>query len=515
VSFLAFARKARGGAPALSLAAAMLLASCMVGPDFQAPKPTTNQNYTKDGPPVLKAGSDEPGQQLQPGAELRADWWALFHSPELDAMVRQAISDNKTLVQARSTLLQAYEQRAQAEGGLFPQANLGVNAERQRLDYAVLGIPANPLFPKFAEFDVYSVGPSVSYPLDIWGGTRRLIEERGAQAEYQGYQLAAAYLSLTGNAVAQAVTVAGIREQLKAVDDIIANDQENRSLVQREFDAGEVTQIDVESAQSQLESDRTLVPPLRQQLSAAKHALSLLVSKSPADWTPPDFDLGQMTLPPDLPVSLPSELVHQRPDILSAEAQFHVATAAVGVATAQLYPQITLSAAFEQVALNPQNVFLPMNNAWTLTAGLMQPVFHGGELEAQRRASLQALEAARAGYEQTVLQAFVQVANLLDALHEDGALIEAQHRAIDTAETSLKLTREAYTGGNIGILLVLDAQRRFQEARLGYVRATVQRYLDTVQLFAAMGGGWRDWQKTQPQPPAEDAGSILIKLLSP
>ncbi len=507
-----FGRLARCLVPALSVGAAALLWGCTVGPDFAPPKPPEDQTYTKDGTPALAAGAEEQGQQVQAGTALQADWWALFHSPELDAMVRQAIADNKTLAQARATLLQAHEQKAQAEGGLFPQANLGAQAERERLDFAVLGIPANPLFPKFAEINVYSVGPSVSYALDIWGGTRRLIEQRGAQAEFQGYQLAAAYLSLTGNAVGQAVNVAGIREQIKAANDIIANDEENLALVKRELDAGEATQIDVESAQSQLENDRTLVPPLRQQLNAAKHALSLLVSKSPASWSPPDFDLDKLALPADLPVSLPSQLVRQRPDILSAEAQLHAASAAIGVATAQLYPQITLSAAFEQLALNPQNVFLPMNNAWTLTAGLVQPLFHGGELEAQRRASLDAFDAARAGYEQTVIQAFVQVANLLDALHEDAELIVAQRRALDTAERTLKLTRDSYAGGNVGILLVLDAQRRYEESRLGYVRATVQRYLDTVQLFAAMGGGWRDWQKTQPAP-AEP--SPLIQLISP
>src|SRR6185437_6416785 len=368
-------------------------------------------------------------------------------------------------------------------------------------NFAVLGIPAGPGFPRFREFNVFSVGPTVSYSLDIWGGTRRFIEEREAQAEYQGYQLAAAYLSLTGNAVGQAITIAAIRAQIAAANDIIANDEQNLNLVKRELQGGMATQIEVESAQSQLENDRTLLPPLRQQLSASRNALSLLVGKSPANWTPPDFDLDRIALPTDIPVRLPAELVRRRPDIMSAEAQVKATNAAVGVATAAQYPNFTLSAAFEQLSTSVGNWFAVYNNAWNLAANMTAPLLHGGQLTAAKKAAVEASEAARAGYQQTVLEAFAQVATLLDALQHDGELVDAQHRALDTAERSLKLTRDSYQGGNVGILLVLDAQRR---------------YLDTVQLFAAMGGGWRDWERTQepPKPSPSDPAQIFNTLFS-
>jgi len=285
--------------------------------------------------------------------------------------------------------------------------------------------------------------------------------------------------------------------------------------VQRELKAGEATQIDVETAQSQLENDRTFLPPLRQQLSAARNALSLLAGRSPASWTPPDFDLDRLTLPDLVPVSLPSQLVRQRPDILAAEAQLHAASAAIGVATAQLYPQISLSASYEQMSNHPENWFALQSSAWSLAAGLTAPVFHGGQLTAQKRAAVAAFDATLAGYRQSVLTAFAQVATVLDALQHDAELADAQKRALDTAERSLKLTRTAYAGGTIGILLVVDAQRRYSQARIGYVRAVAQRYLDTVQLFAAMGGGWRQWQQTQLPPKRDRTDKVIDQLLSP
>jgi NodT family efflux transporter outer membrane factor (OMF) lipoprotein len=493
------------------------LAGCKVGPNFLAPKAPDTTAYRQEKTTALNAGKRDESQHLVPGAALRQDWWALFRSPELDRTIAAAIAGNRTLVQARATLAQAQQVEVQAGGGLYPQLNLDAQALRQRLDFATLGIPANPLFPKFAEFNVFNVGPAVSYNLDIWGGTRRLIEERAAQAEYQGYEMAAAYLTLTGNAVTQAVTIASIRAQIAAAEDIIANDRQNLDLVQRELQGGMATSIEVESAQSQLENDQTFLPPLRQQLSAARNALSLLVGVAPGDWSPPDFDLDRLTLPTALPVSLPAELVHRRPDILAAESQMKAANAAVGVATAQLYPNINLTGEFEQVSTSVGNIFALQNNAWNIAAQLAAPLLHGGELTAQRNAALAADRATRAGYEQTVLQAFTQVATVLDALQHDAELIEAQHRALDAAQHSLDLTRTSYQGGNTGILLVLDAQRRYQQARLGYVRAVQQRFLDTVQLFAAMGGGWQDWQKSQmpAQPPTSEPAQILHQLFSP
>lgn len=501
----------------LCLGIAGMLVGCKLGPNFVAPNPPKDTAYRKDNAVTLNAGSHDTSQHLAVGRALREDWWTLFRSPELDTTVQAAIAGNRNLVQARATLAQAQQVEIQAAGGLYPQLNVAGGVDRQRLNFATLGIKPNPLFPSFEEFNVFSVGPQVNYNLDIWGGTQRLIEERAAQAEYQGYQMAAAYLSLTGNAVTEALTIASIRAQIDAANDIIANDEQNLSLVQRELEAGEATSIEVESAQSQLENDRTLLPPLRQQLSAARNALALLVGTTPAQWSPPDFELDRMTLPGDLPVRVPAELVHRRPDILAAEAQLKAANAAVGVATVALFPNITLTAAYEQLSTSVGNWFALQNNAWNLAANLTAPIIHGGELTAQKQAAIDAFDAARAGYEQTVLSAFSQVATVLDALQHDGELVDAQHRALDAAQRALKLTRDSYQGGNVGILLVLDAQRRYEQARLGYVRAVQQRYLDTVQLFAAMGGGWEQWARSQtpPDAPAATTDEIMHQLFSP
>jgi NodT family efflux transporter outer membrane factor (OMF) lipoprotein len=226
-------------------------------------------------------------------------------------------------------------------------------------------------------------------------------------------------------------------------------------------------------------------------LSVAKHALAVLLGRAPGNWSPPDFDLSALTLPGRLPVSLPSELVHQRPDIQAAEAQLHAASAQIGIATAQLYPSITLSAGITGSSLDGASLFSPGGLIWSVAAGLTQPVFDGGMREAERRAALAAFKASAADYQQVVLQAFGQVADLLQALNHDAKLLEAQQRALDMASESARLQRINYSGGGIGILNLLDAQRQYQQARLGYIRAEAQHYQDRVQLLVAMGGGWR------------------------
>jgi NodT family efflux transporter outer membrane factor (OMF) lipoprotein len=221
----------------------------------------------------------------------------------------------------------------------------------------------------------------------------------------------------------------------------------------------------------------------------------VLAGRSPAEWTPPDFDLDTLSIPVELPVSLPSELVRERPDILAAEAQLHAASAAIGVATAQLYPSVNLSAAWSRQAQTVGGLLDGNASAWSLVAGLAAPIFHGGTLEAQRQAALANFEAQFATYRQTVISAFGQVADVLRALEHDAELLAAQRTAAELAGASLSLTQESYAAGQASFLQVLEAQRLFQQSRLGYARARGQRYLDTAQLFAAMGGAWRDWEK--------------------
>jgi len=275
--------------------------------------------------------------------------------------------------------------------------------------------------------------------------------------------------------------------------------------VQTSFDAGQATRVDILSAQSQLANDATLVPPLRQALSVARHALATLVGQPAASWSAPEFDMAQITLPSEIPVQLPSELAHQRPDILAAEAQLHAATAAVGMATANLYPQITLTGTAGLQALNPGHVFDRSSTVGSLAAGLTGPLFDGGTLRAERQASIDALRADAARYQETVLQAFGQVSDQLEALDHDAEQLAAQRHAVEAAQNNVRLSQLSYHEGNVGVLQVLDAERQFQQAKLGLVRAQAQRYIDTAQLFVALGGS----------PLRSDSGRAAVGVRTP
>ena len=461
--------------------AAALLTACTVGPDYQRPAAPDTKAYTDTSEPLASL-HDGSGQQLAAGQNPDANWWSGFHSAALDSTMQQALAGNRGLAATEATLAQAREAANASAGSLYPQVSLDAGAGRQKYGAQFLGPQAVP------PFTYYSVGPSVSYLLDYTGGQRRAVEQQRALADYQVFQLQAARLSLTGNVAQQALAMASARAQIAAAQELLDEDRKNLSLVQTAFAAGSVTRVDVLSAQSQLANDQTLLPPLRQQLSVARHALSILAGKAPADWAPPDFELEQLQLPQTLPLSLPSELAHRRPDILAAEAQLHAATASVGVATSNLYPQINLTASLSQGSTSLSQFFDASGTAWGLAAGLSAPLFDGGTLRAQRRGAQDAARAALANYQQTVLQSFGQVADVLTALDHDTEQLTAQKNALDSAQANLDLTRQSYSVGNVGVLQVLDAERQYQQARLGYVRAQAQRYQDTTQLFLALGG---------------------------
>jgi NodT family efflux transporter outer membrane factor (OMF) lipoprotein len=450
----------------------------MVGPNFQRPPTTDATIYTAE--PVAPS-NDGTGQQLVPGQNPADDWWTTFHAEALDSTIQQALAGNRSLAAAAATLAQAREAVNASSGALYPQVTLDGDAGRQK--YGAKSGPGQP--PPFTYF---SVGPSVGYLFDYTGGQRRAVEQQQALADEQAYRFRAAQLSIAGNVTQQALTIAATRAQIAVLEELLNEDRKNLTLVQTAFEAGSVSRLDVLSAQTQLANDQTLMPPLHQQLSVARHALSILVGRAPAEWTPPDFDIADLQLPLSLPVSLPSELAHRRPDILAAEAQLHAATAAVGVATSRLYPQINITASVSQESSTLSHLFDHSSQAWGLAAGMTAPLFDGGTLRAEKRAAQYAMQAALAQYQQTVLQSFGQVADVLTALQHDAEQLAAQQNALDTSEANLRLTRESYSAGNVGVLQVLDAERLLQQARLGFSRAQAQRYQDTAQLFLALGG---------------------------
>jgi NodT family efflux transporter outer membrane factor (OMF) lipoprotein len=464
-----------------ALAASAFLAGasgCLVGPNYTRPAAPDVAGYLppKTGAATPESAADS-AQRIALGEKIPALWWELFHDARLDETVRKAIAANYDLAAARATLAEAREAVIEARSAFYPQVDLQAGIRR--------GMPVGG-----SVANLFSFSPTVSYSVDAFGGTRRRVEQEEAFAESQRCQLAAAYLILTGSSVTQAITIASTRFQISTVEDLIKNDQKNLDLVQRAFDAGRVARSDVLTAAAQLEADRTQLPALYQQLSAARHALAVLAGHAPGQWTAPDFEIDDFTLPDNLPVSLPSELVRQRPDILAAEALLHADSAAIGVATAQMYPSITISTSLVQEAATLASLFQSAGRAWDVGVGADIPIFHGGALTAQRRAAIDAYDAGLATYQQTILTAFEQVADVLTAIEHDGQMVTASKRAVDIASASLTLQRSSYASGRTSALQLITAENTYSNVRQGYVRALGQRLSDTAQLFIAVGGGW-------------------------
>lgn len=460
-----------------------LLAGCSVGPAFKPPAGPTETKYESGWTPALPNVAGEPAQHFVIGKQLTADWWTLFHSRPLDTVVKQALAGNPDLAAAEANLTAAQEIANAARGSLYPQIDFAAGVERQRQNYAAFGLALPP-----TTFNTFSIGPSVSYSLDPFGKNRSLIEQRTAQANVQRYQRDAAYLALTGNVVSDAVRIASLHAQIQAVSEVLREDEHTLALARQRASVGVVSETDVAQAEAQLSSDRMTLPPLQQQLSVARHRLSTLVGKTPAQWSPPAFSLDSLVLPAEIPLTLPSKLAHRRPDILAAEAELHAASAAVGAATAALYPDITLTGGIEQIAA--ASLLSWPATVWNLGAGLTAPVFHGGALAAQKRAAQANYVAATQTYRRTVLHAFAQVADVLDALRHDTALLSAADQTLKAANHALYLTRQNYSVGAIALIDLLNAERVRQHALLAKTRAQAQRYLDTADLFLAMGGGW-------------------------
>jgi NodT family efflux transporter outer membrane factor (OMF) lipoprotein len=473
------------------LLVAAALSACVVGPDFKRPATPAPSAYVlpedsleSEASSAPESASRAPQQQFNLGTNPAAEWWTTFGSRELDAVVGEAIVRNQTLAAAKASVAEARELVKAEAGNLYPQVSLNGGAGRQKYGTQFLGssgfvIPA---------FTYVAAGATVQYQVDYTGGIARSVEQREALAQFQMSEADATYLALTGSVVTEAMQIAATRAEMEAVAELLSEDRNNLDLVRTAFANGSVSRVDVLTAESQLAADEALLPPLRQELSVAQHALAVLSGRTPGEWMAPRFSLSEMKVPRQLPLSLPSELAHRRPDVLAAEAQLHAATAAVGIATANLYPQITLSASGGWQALPSQTLFARSNAAWSLISGLTAPLFDGGRLRAERRAALDELTASASRYQEVVLESFGQVADVLDALTHDGQLLTAQSNALATATSNVELARESYGAGNTDILQVIDAQRQRLDAQLGLLRAEAQQYLDNAQLFLALGG---------------------------
>lgn len=472
--------------------AAVLLAGCAAGPDFRRPAAPAVGGYTEGALPGETAAAPVAGgapQRFAAGGKIPADWWTLFRSAPLDRLIRQALAGSPTLAAAQATLRVAEENRRAQFGALLPAVNGSLSAGRQKISGATFGQQALDL----SAFTLYNASVSVSYALDVFGGTRRELEALQAQVDYQRFQLEGAWLALTANIVTTAVQEAALRAQIAATRDIVAAEEQLVELVERRFRLGGASRPDVLAQQAQLARSRATLPPLEKQLAQARHRLAVLAGRFPGEaGEVPGFDLDALALPGELPVSLPSSLVRQRPDIRAAEELLHAASARIGVATANLYPQVTLTGSLGTEAGRLRDLFGAGTSVWALGAGLLQPIFRGGELTAKRRAAIAAYDQAGAQYRETVLQAFLDVADVLRALEADARALGAHAEAEAAARASLDVAREQFRVGAASYLALLNAERQHQEARIALVQARAARFADTAALFQALGGGWWD-----------------------
>ncbi len=464
--------------PLFALLGLGLLCGCTVGPRFRAPQSPAPKTYldSADRPLPRSLG-------LNTTSTIAANWWTTFRNPQLNTLITQALRANPSIAAARARLAEASEAVSVAQGAMLPQLALGATAGRQKYGTALFG-PANFKIPPFT---YYAVGPSLQFPLDLFGGQRRQLEEQKALARYRGFELDAADLSVAAEVTAQSLALAAARAQLNTLAAIIAADRRDLALVEIARKAGSANRTELLSVESQLANDRTLLPPLREEESSARHGLAILLGKAPAQFTAPSFRLRDFRLPHSLRLSVPSQLARQRPDILAARAQLHAASAAIGVATANLYPHIDLTANLMQEALTPGGLFNSVAAAWSLAANLSQPLFDGGQLSARRRAAIDAYKAALARYHATILGAFAQVSDRLEALANDAAELRAQHTAIRISVASRQLARRSYSVGYTGVLAVIDAERQTARAELGLSRARARQLMDTAALFEALG----------------------------
>ncbi len=479
----------------------LLLAGCAVGPDFERPAAPDVPGYTSAPLAQQTASADVKGgdtQRFLQGLDIPGQWWTLFHSEALNTLIEQALKNNPTLPAAEAALRQAWETVYAEQGAFFPTVAASFSPSRNKTATgAVTPVAASGS----AFYSLYTGQVTVSYMPDVFGGTRRQVESLAATAEFQQFQLEAAYLTLTSNVVAAAVQEASLRGQIAATEEIIKIQTGSRDILQKQLALGQVAGADVAAVEATLAQAQAALPPLQKQLAIQRDLLTALIGRLPSQEPAEKFELASLQLPQDLPVSLPSKLVDQRPDVRSAEAQMHAASAQIGVAIAAQLPQFTLTAnAGTQSNLLSQFITTPGTAFWTVAGNVAQTVFDAGTLLHKKRAADAAFDAAAETYRSTVIAAFQNVADSLHALQSDAETLKAIYAAERAAFKSLEIARLQLQLGAIGYLGLLTAENTYDTALLALVQAQAARYADTAALFQALGGGW--WNRTD-APPAK------------
>ena len=491
---------------AAGLTLPLLLSACAVGPDWFRPTAPDNAGLTAEPLPAttVEAAPGAPAggaQKFVSGAPVTADWWSLFGSPQLDALVAEALKHSPTLEAADATMRQAQELYESQFGSLFPSVDGSFSQTRQKTANTFPGRPATT-----APYSVSTAQVQVSYAIDLFGEARRAAESTKAQAERAKFQKEAAQLSLTANVVTAAIQNAALRAQIQATEAVLDALNQQLGLLRRQLELGAVAEADVVTESVLVAQTQAQLPPLQRALAQNRNLLLALVGRYPSEALPGEtgrngFDIASIRLPEQLPVSLPSQLVDQRPDVRVAEAALHAASADVGVATAELLPKIPLTASFGTSSNDIGDLFQSGTGFWNLGLSALQPIFRGGALLHQKKAAEAAFDAARAQYRGTVIGAFQNVADSLRALEADAHTLRAQTEAERAAASNLEIAKNAYDTGATSFLNLLDAQRTYQSARVALVQAQANRYADTAALFAALGGGWCN----RPDAPSNDS----------
>jgi NodT family efflux transporter outer membrane factor (OMF) lipoprotein len=470
------------------------VAGCAVGPNFRPPEAPAGGAFMPAGRlPAVTASAPLPGGEAQrfvDGLDIPGQWWTLFRSAQLNGLIARALAHSPTLEAAQAALRQANENVAAQRGALYPSVSGTYEAQRNKSSLAAFGLPGGASY----YYTLNSASVNVSYTLDAFGGIRRQIEALDAQAEYERFALEASYLSLTANVVTAAIAEASLRAQVAATEDIAHLEQQQLDITQRRVTAGGASRADVLQQLATLQATLASLPTLRSQLEQERNLLATYVGSLPSDYDGAAFQLDSLTLPQDLPVSLPSKFVEQRPDVREYSALLHEATAQIGVATANLLPQLTLTGSYGGDATKFADLFSPASAVWSLAASVTQPLFKGGQLVHQRRAAVAAAQEAAANYRATVITAFQNVSNTLYALQADADALAAQTAAERSAAGSLDLVQAQYKAGGASYVQVLTAEQSYQNAAIALVKARAQRYADTAALFQALGGGW--WNRT-------------------
>ena len=465
---------------------AQTLVGCAVGPDFQAPEPPKTNSYTKTPIPqqtVEIKGQEEKTQNFVSTQEISRQWWNLFECEPLSQLVHRGLQNSPSLQAAQASLRQAEENLKGGIGGFFPSIDAQIATSRQKESGAGAGLNSPPSI-----FNLYNASLNVSYSPDIFGALRRQVEALDAQVDFQRFELEAAYLTLTSNIVTTAIREASLRSQIDVTKELITFQEKQLQIIKRQLSFGGVSQTDILAQETLVAQTKATLPPLESSLGQTRHALAILIGDLPSEANLPLFKLEDIHLPKELPVTLPSTLVRNRPDIKAAEALLHQANAEVGVAKANMFPQLMLTGSIGDISTHARNLFAGSSNVWSISSALLEPIFRGGAMMAKENAAIAAYEKTFAQYRLTILQAFQQVADVLTTLVEDARTHKALEEAEKAAYRSLEISRKQYQLGAVSFLILLNAEHQYQQTRIGRIKAEAARYADTAALFQALGG---------------------------